>query len=486
MERIDHRVPGFALVAVVLTTLFSCGSAFEAERAEAVPELQSAVTPAVGGGTQGLTAIADVSERAVRSVVNISTTKKASAPRASPYSQDPFFQHFFRQHPRRQMPQERLERSRGSGVIVQTDGVVLTNNHVVDGADEVVVTLHDGREVEAEIAGTDPASDLAVLRLKDAPKDLQALGFGDSDALRLGEVVVAIGNPFGVGQTVTMGIVSAKGRANVGIVDYEDFIQTDAAINPGNSGGALLNLKGELVGINTAILSRSGGYQGIGFAVPSTMAQSIMSDLLDDGKVVRGFLGVMIQDLTPALARAMKVEGTAGVLISDVVDGSPADRAGLEPGDVVEKIDGRPVQSAAKLRNLVASVGAGRTVAIELKRNGDAKKIDVELEEKAGGQRASARGGDASEGIAVEPLSDMLRSRYEIDRRVEEGVVVTAVKPGSWAARAGLRPGDVILGIDQSQIEDPQDLADALKEADEEFLVRVHRRGGSLFVVAKR
>ncbi len=253
-------------------------------------------------------AIASVSERAVGSVVNISTTRTTKpAEFQSPLENDPFFRHFFEFGPQERQPHK--EQSLGSGVIVESNGTILTNNHVVQGADEISVTLSDKRSYTAKVVGTDPKSDLAVVKLQNPPKDLRALPFGDSDALRVGEVVLAIGDPFGVGQTVTMGIVSAKGRANIGIVDYEDFIQTDAAINPGNSGGALINLHGELVGINTAILSRSGGYQGIGFAIPSSMVQSIMDSLIHEGKVVRGWLGVMIQDLDARAGQGARPQG---------------------------------------------------------------------------------------------------------------------------------------------------------------------------------
>ena len=298
------------------------------------------------------TGYSDVAEATVKSVVNISSTKvvQSQAPN-SPFFNDPFFRHFFGD-PRQGIPQERRERALGSGVIVTTDGYILTNNHVVADAQEIKVILLDGSEETAKVIGTDPKSDVAVVKVE--REGLTPLPLGDSDALRLGEVVLAIGNPFGLSHTVTMGIVSAKSRANVGIVDYEDFIQTDAAINPGNSGGALVNTRGELVGVNTAIASRSGGYQGVGFAIPVNMAKSIMNSLIKFGKVTRGYVGVMIQDVRPEIAKAFGLEKPGGALIADVMAGGPGDEAGLKRGDVVTEYNGTAITDSAHFRNLVS------------------------------------------------------------------------------------------------------------------------------------
>src|SRR5690606_31146613 len=329
-------------LALSLVTVISALGCSRAMGSPAQPDLTAEPKAAVGQQVPVTTtpnpvlgkaggAIADVAERALPSVVNISLTKvgRAGAPIPFPVFFGP--------------PQERIEQGMGSGVIVSADGTILTNNHVVADAKEIKVTTYDRREFDAKVIGTDPKSDLAVIQIQGAPAGLTPIQFGDSSKLRLGEVVLAIGNPFGVGQTVTMGIVSATGRSRMGIVDYEDFIQTDAAINPGNSGGALVNMRGELVGINTAILSRSGGYQGIGFAIPADMARPIMKSLLDNGKVERGWLGVSIQDLTPELARGLGIGTSRGVLVSGVIDGSPADKAGLERGDVVISLDGKAI-----------------------------------------------------------------------------------------------------------------------------------------------
>ena len=316
--------------------------------------------------------ISDVAERVVDSVVNISTTQTVAD---GPFIFDPFFAD--PSSPSFGAPDTRKAQSLGSGVIVSADGKILTNAHVVRNADEIMVTLHDGTDHKAKVLGVDPKSDLAVLRVTDAKVKLEPLAFADSSRLRLGEVVLAVGNPFGVGQAVTMGIVSATGRASVGIVDYEDFIQTDAAINPGNSGGALVNMKGELVGINTAILSRSGGYQGIGFAIPTNMAKPIMDMLIKDGKVSRGWLGVT---LAPLDAQAQARFGVAsGVLVAQVGDGTPAAKAGLSAGDVITAVDGTGVKDVGKLRNAVAIKGAGKVTTLDIRRDGKPSQIKVTL-----------------------------------------------------------------------------------------------------------
>ena len=307
--------------------------------------------------------LSDVAEQVVSSVVNISTTRQVDL---GPAASDPFFTD--PDSPFYLSPDQRKQSALGSGVIVGEHGRVLTNAHVVDGADTIKVTLADGSEFDAKVVGVDKRSDLAVVQMQgDLPK-LKAIAFGDSSKIRLAQPVLAVGDPFGVGQTVTMGIVSAKGRASVGIEDYEDFIQTDAAINPGNSGGALINLRGELVGINTAILSRSGGYQGVGFAIPSNMAKPIMDALVKDGKVSRGYLGVGLRDLTRELAVEQKISATRGVLVEQVVPQSPADKAGMHEHDLIVSVDGAAVTDRDHLRNAIAMKGAGAKVQLEVLR----------------------------------------------------------------------------------------------------------------------
>jgi Do/DeqQ family serine protease len=322
----------------------------------------------------GLTdaSIPDVAERVVDSVVNISTAKAVrggGVAESDPFFTDPDSPWYGKQ------PDQKKLASKGSGVIVSSSGRILTNSHVVSGADDITVTLQDGSEHTATIVGQDPRADLAVLQLKGKLPALKALTFGDSNSLRLGEVVLAVGDPFGVGKSVTMGIVSAKGRSGMGIEDYEDFIQTDAAINPGNSGGALVNLKGELVGINTAIASKSGGYAGIGFAIPSNMIRPIMDMLVKDGKVVRGYLGVNIQTVTAALAAEHKLPASRGVYIGGVEPNGPAAKAGLSEGDIVVGFNGVEVRNGDVLRNSIAMMRPGTTVDLEVVRNNVGKKV---------------------------------------------------------------------------------------------------------------
>ena len=320
------------------------------------------------------TTISDVTEKALPSVVNISTTTSQSA--RGPSFFDPFFND--ENSPFRGRPGKRYGQSLGSGVIISADGYVITNSHVVEDAKDIRVSLSDGRELSAKIVGSDPKSDLAVLKLEGA-SGLQPIRIGRSSNIRLGEIVLAIGNPFGVGQTVTMGIVSAKGRSGMGIVDYEDFIQTDAAINPGNSGGALINLRGELIGINTAILSRTGGYQGIGFAIPTDMVAPIKDSLIRDGAVARGFLGVNIQTLTSEQARAAGVPDLRGVLITRVVERSPAARAGLRRGDIITRVGDRITLTAAHVVNTVGMSRPDKRLALTIMRDGKTRRVAVKL-----------------------------------------------------------------------------------------------------------
>ncbi len=339
------------------------------ERSPSVP-LPVSPLPLAGGWEL----IPEVAARVLPSVVNVSTQGRRKA--GGPSSSDPFFRYFFGQDG----DPGRRERSLGSGVVVGAGGIVLTNNHVVDGGVLILLTTSDGREVRASLVGSDPKSDLAVLRAESP--DLPPLPLGDSGAVRIGEAVLAVGDPFGVGQTVTFGIVSAVGRANVGISEYEDFIQTDAAINPGNSGGALVNLRGELIGVNTAILSKSGGYQGVGFAIPSNMVAQVRDSILTTGKMVRGYLGVSIADLEEETAQEVGLHKEArGVVIGGVGRGSAAERAGMKEGDVVLTLDGKPLASAAAFRLQVSSRKVGSRVAMEVWREGEKLQMEAVLDE---------------------------------------------------------------------------------------------------------
>jgi len=438
-------------------------------------------------------AIANVAEKRVLAVVNISTTKKSVAGKSHPLMQDPFFRRFFGPGgpPRGQQRQPR-ENSLGSGVIVRKDGIILTNNHVIEKAESIRVTLSDGRDFAAEVVGADPKSDIAVIRMTKPPRDLRPIPLGNSERLRLGEMVVAIGNPFGLGHTVTMGIVSAKGRANVGIVDYEDFIQTDAAINPGNSGGALIDLHGNLVGINTAIASRSGGYQGIGFAVPSNMARSVMNSLLKHGRVIRGWLGVAIQPVTRDLQRAMNLRTKQGVLISDVMQDSPAARGGLKRGDVIVSLAGETMKDPSHLRNRIAASGSGATVKMAIVREGKKRSIRIKLGELDGAQGrakmeqpAKAKGGQLA-GLVVENITASMRTKYSIPSRIKAGVVITSIESNSAADRAGLRVGDVLVEVNQKSVRSIAAFKQRYRRSGKRTLLLIQRAERTLYIVLNK
>ncbi len=432
--------------------------------------------------------IADVAQKATPAVVSVASTRVTKRPSMQPFPDDPVFRQFFGPG-MGGAPREQRDHGLGSGVIVSADGIVLTNNHVVDKGQEIKVMTADKREFNAKVVGTDEKSDLAVLKLEGDVKGLQPIQLGDSSRLRLADVVLAIGNPFGVGETVTMGIVSAKGRANVGIVDYEDFIQTDAAINPGNSGGALVDMEGNLVGINTAILSKSGGSMGIGFAIPTEMARPIMDSLLAHGKVVRGWLGIGIQDVDQDLARALGLASTDGVLVSDVDPQGPAGKAGLLRGDVVLEIAGQKVDSTGRLRNVVAAAGAGKQVDVKLVRGKEQKSVGVVLGELPAKEQIAetpAGAGEALEGMDLESLSPKARRRFRIPDAVTTGAVVTHIEPGSAAAESGLRPGDVIVEAGKQKIDSVERFRQIYGKTSGTLLLLVQRAGRTVYVVVGR
>lgn len=410
-------------------------------------------------------AFISVANAAQPAVVNIASSRKIIAgtqqpPSPFPFFEDPFFRRFFGEEFRRrfQPPPERREQGLGSGVIVSSDGYIVTNNHVIAEAEEIEVLLADKRRFKARVVGTDPRTDVAVIKIE--AQGLPTLPWGDSSRLQVGEVVLAVGNPFGLNQTVTMGIISAVGRAHMGIVDYEDFNQTDAAINPGNSGGALVNLKGELIGINTAIYTQSGGYMGIGFAIPSNMVRGVMQSLITHGRVIRGWLGIGIQELTEDLAKAFDVTEVRGALVSDVVPEGPAAKAEVQRGDIITAFDHAPVNDATHLRSLVTESEPGTTVTLTILREQRQRDIKVTLGEqpKEAGEfpakpSAPGRGDHALAGVAVEALS-----REDLRRlNIEGGVAVVEVVPESPADLAGLREGDVIREINRKPIRSVQD-----------------------------
>jgi len=437
-------------------------------------------------------AISDVAESVLPAVVSVTTKTVRQAHQEIPgmfRGFDPFFD-------MNEGPRE--AKGEGSGVIVDAKrGLVLTNNHVIASASSISVTLSDGTEVEAELVGTDPTTDVAVLRLKPDGKmpTLTAVSMGDSDALRLGEIVLAVGNPFGQSGTVTMGIVSAKGRADTGIVTYGDFIQTDAAINPGNSGGALVNMRGELVGINTAIMTRSGASAGIGFAIPTKIALPIMTSLVDNGRVARGYLGIVMQELDdPAVAERLGAKGVQGVIVADVASGSPAEKGGLKSGDIIEKLDGVTMDSMGRLRTQVALNPAGQTVSVELLRAGKRKTVSVTLAEQPESMFASLSSetgrppreqAPKTEELAVEPLTAEVRSQLDLGDDIQ-GVLVTAVERGSRAQRAGLRGGDVVMELNRKPVRDTADFVKRWEASGDSAMLRVKRGPGVLFIVVGR
>jgi serine protease Do len=446
-------------------------------------------TPAYAQTSGAGPTLADIAERSVPSVVNISTTRVVQGVQTHPFLDDPMLREFFGAPRTPQRPQAQRAHSLGSGVIVSKEGIVLTNNHVVERAEDIQVVLSDGKEFSAEVVGTDPQSDLAVVRLKGDLSGLQPLPIGDSSSLRLGDMVLAIGNPFGVGQTVTMGIVSATGRNRMGIVDYEDFIQTDAAINPGNSGGALVNMRGELVGINTAILSRTGGSQGIGFAIPSDMAQPIVESLLKNGKVNRGWLGVAIQDMDKDLAAGLGLSIEHGVLISDVTEGSPAARAGVKRGDVVVKLGGKAIKSSSVFRNRIAASGPDTKVELGVIRDGKERAIPVTLGSLAKSPTSKAKVETRSgllSGMSVTALAPQARAMYKIPDGINDGVVVTRVEPGSSAQKAGIREGDVILEINRRAVDSVATFEKLHKKADKSVLLLVSRGGNTIYLALRK
>lgn len=445
------------------------------------------VSPAL---TELSNALADVAAAVTPSVVNISTTKTVKQENPLyPFFEDPFLRKFFGQ------PdgsgggryQEFKERSLGSGVIVSPDGYIVTNNHVIDGASEIKVVLNDKSEFKGKVIGTDPRSDIAVIKI-DA-KHLPALQWGSSDELRAGEMVMAVGSPFGLSQSVTTGIVSAVGRANVGITDYEDFIQTDAAINPGNSGGALINMRGQLVGVNTAIFSRTGGYQGIGFAVPAKIAKQVMDSLVKTGKVVRGWLGVSVQDVTPELAKQFGVENAEGALVGEVVKGSPAEKAGIKRGDVIVAVDGKKVEDSGHLRNMAASTKVGSRLKLDIIRDKNKMTVDVEVGEQPKEAQAGQGGAETPEttsaltGVTVQDLTPEMIDKLGLDKDVA-GVVVITVEQGSAADEAGLARGDVILSINKKAVKNTKNyntIVAKLKK-DEPVLLLINRQGATLWM----
>lgn len=436
-----------------------------------VATVSLAVLPVAVEGEK-LPTLAPMLEQVTPSVVNIATSSMVM--QYSPLFNDPFFRHFF------DLPQQRRERKKtglGSGVIIDAEqGYIVTNNHVIEKADDIVVTLSDGRKFDATIIGRDPEADVAVIQVE--ADQLTAIRVADSNKLRVGDFVVAIGNPFGLGQTVTSGIISALGRSGLGIEKYEDFIQTDASINPGNSGGALVNLRGELVGINTAIVGPSGGSVGIGFAIPFNMAEQIIDQLVEHGEVKRGRLGFTAQDLTPELAEAFGLTQRKGVVVARVEPKSAADKAGMIAGDVIVKVNGEEIDQFSDVRNKIGMIRVGDSIELEVIRNGRLKRLTAKIAEKKVTIKAGNKFSSKLAGAEI--------SLTEIERAngsTKQVLVISKLKPGSPAAYAGLRPGDIILGVNKQPVDDFASLEKALKLETRGILFNVQRGRRALFLI---
>jgi len=467
------QITGF--LAGLMFVLSLCGWSYVYAGEAAISKESVDILTKVGQAT------AEIVDAVRPAIVNISTTRTVKLQGGGDqFLDDPFFRRFFGD--RFQTPKERKSLGLGSGVIVDADGYILTANHVIQGADEIKVTLSDKREFKGKIVGSDIMTDIGVVKI-DA-KDLPSVKMGDSAKLRVGETVLAIGSPYGLSQTVTMGIVSAVGRANVGIADYEDFIQTDAAINPGNSGGALVNVRGELVGINTAIFSTSGGYQGIGFAVPTSMAKAAMDSLISKGKVVRGWLGVSIQSLTPELAKQFELTDDKGVLVGDIVEDSPADKGGLQRGDIIVEVRGKKIDDPNQIRNMVAGIEPGQKIEMKIIRENKPITKSLTVSELPTDVQKPAKGeyGNLLNGVSVQELTPEFIERFDIPKKLK-GVIVAEVDENSPAFGI-IKPGDIIQEINKQSIaslKDYENVAGKIKQ-DEDVMLFIRRGEASKYI----
>lgn len=432
-----------------------------------------AALPSAADGKE-LPSLAPMLERVTPAVVNIATEGRLQV-RQNPLFADPFFRRFFNVP---EQPVERKTQSLGSGVIVDAErGLVLTNNHVVANATQVTVTLRDGRHLDAEVVGADPATDVAVIRVP--AENLVDLGLANSDSLRVGDFVVAIGNPFGLGQTVTSGIVSALSRSGLGIEGYEDFIQTDASINPGNSGGALVNLEGKLVGINTAIFSRTGGNIGIGFAIPINLALQVTEQLLDKGVVERGYIGAQVQDLNPDLAEAFNIENQSGAIVNSVIADSPAQQAGLQPGDIIISVDSKPVRAASDVRNHIGLLPVGEQVSFEILRAGEKKTLTTKVAASKDWSNNPGLENPRLKGVTLGEIEETHPHYGKI-----KGVFVVALRRGAPTWIAGLRKGDIITSVNRKPVDSLAAFM-ALVAGQDKLLLRVIRGNHAAFLVIK-
>src|SRR5579863_8046108 len=446
---------------------------------EPIAIAQNALPVSLGNFANGFSAVI---KPALPAVVNIRTSKlvKPQANQMSPFFNDPFFRQFFGNQFGNGTPHAEREQALGSGVIITQDGTILTNNHVIDGASDIKVQLSDKREFQAKLVGTDPKTDVAVLKIN--ASGLPTLPLGDSTTLHVGDLVFAIGDPFGIGETATMGIVSATGRRGLGIENYEDFIQTDASINPGNSGGAMIDLHGNLVGINIAILTGGGGgNQGVGFAIPISLAKNVMDQIMTHGKMVRGYLGVYIQDVGPDVAKAFGLEQAGGALIGDVSPNTPASRAGLKKGDIILKLNGEPVDSRNQLTLRVSQTPPGTPVDLSIWRDGKAQDVKItlgELPEKSAKEEGEeTKGNGALEGVNVENVTADIAQQLNLPTGTQ-GVVVTDVDPSSPAATTGLSRGDVIQEVNHKPVHNVEEYNQAISNSGKKPVLLLFNHGG--------
>jgi Do/DeqQ family serine protease len=496
----------FLAVLAAANVLVGCSS--NGENAQLFPNSQTSSSEQTASSSQapivladGIRAsYADIVDRAAPAVVNIEARRKASrAPQQqNPLLDDPRFRDFFDQMPQGQRQQPPLERGVGSGVIISRDGTILTNNHVVEGADDIEIELTDKRTFKAKVVGLDEPSDLAVLKIE--ANNLPFTNLGDSDKVRVGDVVLAIGNPLGIGQTVTSGIISAKGRrTGIGTGSFENFLQTDAPINRGNSGGALINLTGELIGINSQILSpggAAGGNIGIGFAIPSNMAKGVMDQLVKNGKVRRGQLGVNIQDITADMAATLKLQEARGAIVSNVLAGSPAERAGIRVGDIITALNGERVEDGNSLRNRVAATQPGTEITVSVLREGKEQQFKAALgelsPEAAQNERESPQGSENAPsgeqsgklGLGLQPLTPETKRQLQVN--ADRGLVVTEVDPDGPAAEAGIRERDVILEINRQPVGSFEDVQAALERSGDRPVLVLMQRGGQVVFLTVR
>jgi serine protease Do len=479
-------------LAAATAAVFLLGGArdpgrFDFETPAAGSAVAGEAAGAMASAKQLSRAFVAASKRVRPAVVHISVERKVAAAGSfnDPFDLfgDEFFRRFFRGRGRR-APRQRVQRGQGSGVIVDRRGYILTNNHVVGQADKITVKLADKREFQAKLIGADDRSDVAVIKVE--AEKLPVAPTGDSGKLEVGEWVIAIGNPFGLEQTVTAGVVSAKGRSRVVDIQYQDFIQTDAAINPGNSGGPMVDLDGRVVGINTAIFSRSGGYMGIGFAIPINMARKIMTSFIKHGRVVRGWLGVRVQDVDDDMAKVLGLPGAGGAMVVEVVEKSPAARAGVQERDVLIRVGRRKIEGANDVMNAVGFTEVGKEVEVELYRKGRKRTLDVKIAERTAEAEASEAGGERLEklGVTVEDLSADSRKKLGLGS-TQTGVVVTDVKAGSFAASRGFKPGMVITQVGETKIGSTADFKKALGADAERLLIKIIYRGRQYYTVLR-